>query len=76
MSVEQGVVRDSEAGTLTLKDALQGMLDERATEAEEGEGIAVEEEAEEVRRREHGAKALKRGHKTHTKNKIGEKKCF
>lgn len=43
MSVEQGVVRDSEAGSLTLKDALQGTLDERATEAEEGEGMAVEE---------------------------------
>ena len=30
MSVEQGVVRDSEAGSLTLKEALQGTLDERA----------------------------------------------
>lgn len=54
MSVEQGVVRDSEAGSLTLKDALQGTLDERAAEVEEGEGIADEEEAEEVKRGEPG----------------------
>ncbi|XP_071328734.1 zinc finger protein 142 isoform X2 [Trachinotus anak] len=35
MSVEQGVVRDSEAVGLTLKEALQGTLDERAAEVEE-----------------------------------------
>ncbi|XP_019955161.2 zinc finger protein 142 [Paralichthys olivaceus] len=41
MSVEQGVVRDSDAVSLTLKEALQGTLDERTAEAEEegkGEG--------------------------------------
>ncbi|KAM7380860.1 hypothetical protein PAMP_004130 [Pampus punctatissimus] len=32
MSVEQGVVRDSEAVSLTLKEALQGTLEERAEE--------------------------------------------
>ncbi|KAK9537905.1 hypothetical protein VZT92_005480 [Zoarces viviparus] len=41
MSVEQGVVRDSEAVSLTLKEALQGTLDKRAAEVEEEE---VEEE--------------------------------
>ncbi|KAM6935074.1 zinc finger protein 142 [Xenentodon cancila] len=32
-SVEQGVLRDSDAGGLTLKEALQGTLNERATHA-------------------------------------------
>lgn len=41
MSVEQGVVKDSEALSLTLKEALQGTLDERAVEVEE-EGKAIE----------------------------------
>nr|XP_020477263.1 zinc finger protein 142 isoform X2 [Monopterus albus]XP_020477264.1 zinc finger protein 142 isoform X2 [Monopterus albus]XP_020477265.1 zinc finger protein 142 isoform X2 [Monopterus albus]XP_020477266.1 zinc finger protein 142 isoform X2 [Monopterus albus] len=48
MSVEQGVVRDSEAVSLTLKEALQGSLDERAAEVEEGNVNEVEEVAEEV----------------------------
>ncbi|XP_070694217.1 zinc finger protein 142 [Pempheris klunzingeri] len=50
MPVEQGVVRDSEAVSLTLKEALQGTLDERAAEMEEGEGTAdeVQELVEEV----------------------------
>ncbi|XP_040912963.1 zinc finger protein 142 isoform X2 [Toxotes jaculatrix] len=43
MSVEEGVVRDSEAVSLTLKEALQGTLDERAAEVEE-EGKAIEVE--------------------------------
>ncbi|XP_068561214.1 zinc finger protein 142 isoform X1 [Cebidichthys violaceus] len=48
MSVEQGVVRDSEAVSLTLKEALQGTLDERAAEVEEEEeeeGTADEAQA-------------------------------
>ncbi|XP_070771292.1 zinc finger protein 142 [Enoplosus armatus] len=50
MSVEQGVVRDSEAVSLTLKEALQGTLDERAAEVEEEEGTAdeVQEVVQEV----------------------------
>lgn len=51
MSVEQGVVRDSGAVSLTLKEALQGTLDERtAEEVEEEEGRANEVQvvAEEV----------------------------
>ena len=53
MSVEQGVVRDSEAVSLTLKEALQGTLDERAAAAEEEEveGTADEEVVEEVLQR-------------------------
>lgn len=51
MSVEQGVVRDSEAVSLTLKDALQGILDERAAEVEEEEGTANDEEAEKEMKR-------------------------
>lgn len=51
MTVEQGVVRDSEAVSLTLKDALQGTLDERAAEVEEEEGTANDEEAEKVMKR-------------------------
>lgn len=51
MTVEQGVVRDSEAVSLTLKDALQGTLDERAAEVEEEEGTANDEEAEKVTKR-------------------------
>ncbi|KAM9851158.1 zinc finger protein 142 [Aulostomus maculatus] len=35
MEVEQGVVRDSDAVSLTLKEALQGLLDERAAEEED-----------------------------------------
>lgn len=34
MSVEQGVVRDSEAVSLTLKEALQGTLDRKAAGSE------------------------------------------
>lgn len=48
MSMEQGVVRDSEAVSLTLKEALEGTLDERAAEVEEEERVAYEEVAEEV----------------------------
>lgn len=48
MSVEQGVVRDSEAVGLTLKEALQGTLDGKAAEVEEPDGSAEEEGAEEV----------------------------
>lgn len=47
--MEQGVVRDSEAVGLTLKDALQGTLDGRSAEVveeEEEEGTVVDEEAE------------------------------
>lgn len=36
--MEQGVLRDSETSGLTLKDALQGTLDERAVEVEDEEG--------------------------------------
>lgn len=43
MSAEQGVVRDSEAVSLTLKEALQGTLEERTAEVEE-EGKANEVE--------------------------------
>lgn len=32
MPADKGVVRDSEAGGLTLKEALQGTLDKRAEE--------------------------------------------
>lgn len=54
MSVEQGVVRDSEAVSLTLKEALQGTLDVRAAEVEEEQGIAdeIQEIVEEVVQRE------------------------
>ncbi|XP_071777758.2 zinc finger protein 142 [Centroberyx gerrardi] len=50
MSVEHGVVRDSEAVSLTLKEALQGTLDERAVEADkEGqEGVQRHVAASEV----------------------------
>ncbi|XP_071396575.1 zinc finger protein 142 [Centroberyx affinis] len=50
MSVEQGVVKDSEAVSLTLKEALQGTLDERAAEAdkEEQEGVQRHVAASEV----------------------------
>lgn len=48
MSVEQGVVRDSEAVSLTLKEALQGTLDGKAAGVEEPDGSAEEEGAEEV----------------------------
>ncbi|XP_026151300.1 zinc finger protein 142 isoform X2 [Mastacembelus armatus] len=51
MSVEQGVVRDSEAVSLTLREALQGTLDERAAEAEE-EGRASEGDEEVVQKGE------------------------
>lgn len=47
-SVEQGVVRDSEAGSLTLKEALQGTLGGKAAEVEETGGSAEEKGAEEV----------------------------
>lgn len=54
MSVEQGVVRDSEAVSLTLREALQGTLDERAAEVEEEEGTGDEVQVvvEEVVQRE------------------------
>lgn len=42
MSVEQGVVRDSEAVSLTLKEALQGTLDGKAAGVEEPDGSAEE----------------------------------
>lgn len=45
VSVEEGVVRDSEAGSLTLKEALEGTLDERAVEEEE-EGAAEEDDGD------------------------------
>lgn len=51
MSVEQGVARDSAAVSLTLKEALQGTLDQRAAEAEEeeeGTGDVVQEVVEAV----------------------------
>lgn len=48
MSVEQGVVRDSQAVSLTLKEALQGTLDGKAAGVEEPDGRAEEEGAEEV----------------------------
>lgn len=48
--MEQGVVRDSEAVGLTLKDALQGTLDGRSAEVveeeEEEEGTVADKEAE------------------------------
>lgn len=43
--MEEGVVRDSEAGSLTLKEALEGTLDERAVE-EEKEGAAEEDDGD------------------------------
>ncbi|XP_047456939.1 zinc finger protein 142 isoform X2 [Mugil cephalus] len=46
VSVDQGVVRDSEAGGLTLKEALQGSLDERAAAAAERELLPSAEEVE------------------------------
>lgn len=51
MSTEEGVVRDSKAGSLTLKDALQGTLDESAVEeddstANEKEAVAIMERGE------------------------------
>lgn len=38
LPVEQGVVRESETSGLTLKDALQGTLNDRAAEVEGEEG--------------------------------------
>lgn len=57
MAVEQGVVRDSGAVSLTLKEALLGTLDGTAAEVEEEEeeeGMAneVQEVAEEVAQKE------------------------
>ncbi|XP_033473620.2 zinc finger protein 142 isoform X1 [Epinephelus lanceolatus] len=52
MSVEQGVVRDSEAVSLTLKEALQGTLDERAAEMDKEGGAGDEVQVEEVMQRE------------------------
>lgn len=51
MSTEEGVVRDSEAGSLTLKDALQGTLDESAMEEDdsttnEKEAVVIMERGE------------------------------
>ncbi|KAK2839489.1 hypothetical protein Q5P01_013229 [Channa striata] len=45
MSVEQGVVRDSEAVSLTLREALQGTLGEGAAEMEEKEQASGGKEA-------------------------------
>lgn len=42
MSVEQGVVRDSEAVSLTLKEALQGTLDRKVAGSEETDATAEE----------------------------------
>uniref|UniRef100_UPI0037E9AC1B zinc finger protein 142 n=1 Tax=Semicossyphus pulcher TaxID=241346 RepID=UPI0037E9AC1B len=47
---EQGVVRDSEAGSLTLKEALQGTLEERGAEEEEEEEEDEEETADKVQK--------------------------
>ena len=47
--MEEGVVRDSEAGSLTLKEALEGTLEERAAgveEEEEEEGTVEEEDGD------------------------------
>ncbi|KAI3356535.1 hypothetical protein L3Q82_017745 [Scortum barcoo] len=48
MAVEKGVVRDSEAVSLTLKEALHGTLDERAAEVEEEEEGKADVEQEVV----------------------------
>ncbi|XP_060909873.1 zinc finger protein 142 [Labrus mixtus] len=52
VSAEQGVVRDSEAGSLTLKEAMQERLEER--EAEDVEEEEEEGTAEEGQDEEHG----------------------
>lgn len=53
MPAEQGVMRDSEAVSLTLKEALQGTLEERASEVEEEKQASeVEEVIEEVVQKE------------------------
>lgn len=46
--VEQGVVKDSEAASLTLKEALQGTLGEKAAAAAEEEGIGDSVRSKEV----------------------------
>lgn len=48
MSVEQGVLRDSEAGSLTLKEALQGTLGGKTAGVKATDGSAEEEGAGEV----------------------------
>lgn len=48
MSVEQGVVRDSDAGSLTLKEALQGSLDQTRVEEGANELLPLVNEVEEV----------------------------
>lgn len=53
ITAEQGVVRDSEAVSLTLKEALQGTLEKRASEVEEEKQAGeVEEVVEEVVQKE------------------------
>lgn len=47
MSVEQGVVRDSGAVSVTLKEALQGTVDGKATRVEETD-YRADEGAEDV----------------------------
>lgn len=56
MSVEQGVVRDSDAVSLTLKEALLGTLDERAAQAE-GTAEEVQEVVEKAVQRGEDGKA-------------------
>lgn len=46
MSAEQGVVRDSEAVSLTLKEALQGTVDGKAAGVEETDCRADESGSE------------------------------
>lgn len=48
MPTEQGVVKDSEAGTLTLKEALQGTLDEKAATPVIGEEKTAMREARKI----------------------------
>ncbi|KAM4557886.1 zinc finger protein 142 [Odontesthes bonariensis] len=49
MSVEQGVLRDSETGSLTLKEALQGTLDERVSPGMTSELLPPANEEEDIR---------------------------
>ncbi|XP_028249511.1 zinc finger protein 142 [Parambassis ranga] len=48
VSVEHGVVRDSDAGSLTLKEALQGSLDQTTVEEAANELLPLVTEVEEV----------------------------
>ncbi len=59
MSAEEGVVRDSEAVSLTLKEALEGTLEEKAAAEEEQEEQEEEEEVvEEVVQRGEDSKTM------------------